>query len=242
MVGPGDSLALAEIAAGLPLAASFAMASGLSAWREARRRTALNEAIHELRRPLQVLALSVPADAPASGPAESSLQMAAAAIDRLEREINGRAVAGHSTRARLRPLVEQAVDRWRRRAELDGKSVDLSWRASDLRWDGDAIELAQALDNMINNALEHGRTEIAVEAREEGGLLRIAVRDSGSEAAQARRTPAGWRARLGGRSRHGHGLRIVRRLAARHGGSFRLHRSAWGCEARLDLPLVEGGR
>jgi len=43
--------------------------------------------------------------------------------------------------------------------------------------------------------------------------------------------------RLAGRRRHGHGLRIVRRVAARHGGSFRLRRSPSGTEACLELPL-----
>jgi hypothetical protein len=69
----------------------------------------------------------------------------------------------------------------------------------------------------------------------------VTVRDSGGSAA------ARWRGRLrrldrGTRRRHGHGLRIVRRAAARHGGSFRLRRSADGGEALLDLPLTGGSR
>ena len=71
------------------MAASFAMAGGITAFREGRRRSSLNEAIHELRRPLQALALSLPRRLARAEAMRSALQMAAAAVDRLEREING---------------------------------------------------------------------------------------------------------------------------------------------------------
>jgi len=44
--------------------------------------------------------------------------------------------------------------------------------------------------------------------------------------------------RLSGRARHGHGLRLVRRTAARHGGSFALHLGEQGTSAVLELPLA----
>ena len=56
------TMELAEIAAGLPLAASFALAGGINTLREGRRRAALNEAMHELRRPLQALSLALLTD------------------------------------------------------------------------------------------------------------------------------------------------------------------------------------
>jgi signal transduction histidine kinase len=236
------ALELAEIAAGLPLAASFAMASGITAFREGRRRTALNEAMHEVRRPLQVLALSLPQDRAAAGAVESSLLMAVTAVDRLDCEINGRSPAMASARVSLRSVVETAVKRWQPRAAREGRPLSLVWSAAGTELRGDRAELAQAVDNLISNAVEHGRREITIEVREGDGLLRLAVRDRGG-------VPTGskpcsrprLRDRLAGRARRGHGLRIVRRVAARHGGSFRLQRSTHGSEARLDLPLV-GGR
>src|SRR3954470_5553849 len=79
----------AEVAAGLPVAASLALAGGITNLREGRRRAALNEAVHELRRPLQVLSLALPADASAAAPVKSSLRLATVALDRLDQEING---------------------------------------------------------------------------------------------------------------------------------------------------------
>ena len=71
---------LGEIAAGLPFAASIAMTTGIGALREGRRRTSLNEAIHELRRPLQALALALPDDSGAVPGSGSALRMAAGAL------------------------------------------------------------------------------------------------------------------------------------------------------------------
>jgi signal transduction histidine kinase len=82
-----------------------------------------------------------------------------------------------------------------------------------------------------------------VEACRGGGALHIRVRDSGraSRSPTRRETPAEAIARLGGRRRRGHGLAVVRRVAARHGGRFSLRCSERGSCARLELPLVGAG-
>lgn len=230
---------LAQIAAGLPFAASLAMATGITAFREGRRRTSLNEAIHELRRPLQVLALSLPADSRAVG---SALQMATAAVEQLEHEVNGCTAAAPAEQVSMRPLVAVAVDRWRSRAATEGRLLRLIWSAGEPELRGDRTELTQALDNMISNALEHGHGEVSVEAREEAGRLGVTVRNRGGSAAGSRWRVCLRRVDRAARRRRGHGLRILRRVAARHGGGFQLRRSASGTEARLDLPLAEGPR
>ncbi len=229
---------LAEIAAGLPFAASLAMASGITAFREGRRRTSLNEALHELRRPLQVLALSLPVDSRA---VSSALQMASAAVEQLEREVNGSTAAAPAERVSIRPLLTIAVARWRPRAAAEGRSLKLICAAGEFELRGDRTELSQALDNLISNALEHGAGEVTVEVSQVAGLLRVTVRNRGTSPAKPNWRGRLLRARRNTRRRHGHGLRIVRRVAARHGGSFRLTRSASGSEARLDLSL-EGPR
>ncbi len=101
--------------------------------------------------------------------------------------------------------------------------------------------LAQAIDNLIVNALEHGGPAVTVEARREGGRLRVVVADSGRAArpASRRETPADAIARLSGRRRRGHGLAVVRRVASAHGGRFALHGSECGSLATLELPLVD---
>jgi signal transduction histidine kinase len=226
---------LAEIAAGLPVAASLAMATGITAFREGRRRSSLNEAIHELRRPLQALALSLPVDSGGAVAMGSALQMAAAAVDRLDREVNG-GIADPTVRPlAIRPIVELAIERWEARAAAEGRPLGLGWSAGEPQLRGNAAELAQAVDNLISNAIEHGGGEVAVDVRRDGDRLCIEVSDGGVAAKVTQRR------RLGDeRRRHGHGLRIVRRVAAWHGGSFRLHRSPHGTAARLLLPLAEG--
>lgn len=237
------ALELAQVAAGFPLAASFAIAGGIAAFREGRRRATLNEAVHELRRPLQALALSLPEDSRATDPLDSSLRLAAAAVDRLECEINGRRLSSRSTPVPARPFIEAAVERWQARALRASRPLDLCWRAGSPLVRGGEIELGQAVDNMISNAFEHGRGEVTLEVRETGGSLRVAVLDSGGFVSAPRRAGR-WRlrTRISGRSRHGHGLRVVRRTAGLYGGSFQLRRSRQNTEARLELPLAGEAR
>jgi len=231
-------LELAELAAGLPMAASFAMAGGISALREGRRRSALNEAVHELRRPLQAIALIAPPSAEREQAFESSLRMAAAAVDRLDREINGGSAPEATEAVSLRRLVESAVRRWEVTASLDDRTVNLKCVVGESDLLGDRIEIAQAVDNLISNAVAHGVGEVAVEVREAGRFARlVVVNDKRVRAAGVRATARTLRGRVSGRARHGHGLRVARRAAARHGGSFRLRDRGGACEAVLDLPL-----
>lgn len=229
---------LSAVAAGLPMAASFAMAGGFVALREGRRRSGLNAAMHELRRPLQVLCLSLPSSTGAGAAHESSLELAVAAVERLDREINGEQAGIEVAPFPLRPIAEAAVDRWRPAAANLGRSLSLRWSGDDAVLRGDRIVLAQALDNLISNSLRHGSGAVTVIACVEGSVLRLTVRDRGPSTAPA--APRLTWKRLGGRDRHGHGLAIVRQAAAQHGGSFRLDRSKAGTEARLLLPLSEG--
>ncbi|MDX6634499.1 MAG: hypothetical protein QOF06_702 [Solirubrobacterales bacterium] len=231
---------LAEIVAGLPFAASFAMASGITALREGRRRSSLNEAMHELRRPLQALALSLPADSPGAGAAGSALRMAVAATDQLDREINGEFSETAAEHVWIGPIVEAALARWRPRAAAEGRSLKLTCDASQAALRGDGPALVQAVDNMISNGFEHGRGAVEIVVDEEGDRLRVAVRDGGGSAGSMQ--PGHLLGRGRGSRRHGHGLKIVRRVAIRHGGSFRLRRTSSGVEARLDLPLARGPR
>ena len=71
------------------LAVVLAGAAAWEGWRGGRRRTALNRAMHELRRPLQSLFLSVQVGAGRASPGlPSSLALVNAALADLDREIN----------------------------------------------------------------------------------------------------------------------------------------------------------
>jgi len=228
-----------------PELATFAF--GLAAvawagWRGGRRRTALNRAMHELRRPLQSLFLSVQVNSAQAGPAlPSSLALVNAALADLDREINR--FSGNATSATpdasCLALVRAATARWAHRAEIAGGSVDLRWRAgSDFRIAAPE-RVAQALDNLIDNAIEHGggRVKIDVSRSERG--VRLAVCDRGAGPDAETKSPTSVLARLTGRRRRGHGLSVVRDVAAALGGRFILRPSPWGTRAVLEVPVTE---
>lgn len=236
---------IAHIAVEWPLVASMAAALAAQGLRAGRRRSALNEAVHELRRPLQAVALaSTGQRVGAASGLDRSLHLARTALERLDREING---GGPSAPAcedvACRPLLHEATGRWRARAALGDGSLELRWRAGEATVVGNRSDLAQALDNLIVNAIEHGGPEIVVEGRVQGDRLRLCVEDSGRSARpESRRgTPAEVIARLTGRRRHGHGLAVVRKVADDHRGRFWLRHSECGSLAVLELPLARGG-
>jgi signal transduction histidine kinase len=235
---------LAHLSAIWPLAASTALVLTVQGLRAGRRRTALNEAMHELRRPLHAIALaSSGQQARRASVVEGSMALASAALDRLDREINGGAPPALRGTVSIQPLVRAAVGRWKARAALVGASVEMRWPLGGVMVEGDPSGLAQAIDNLIVNAIEHGGPAIVVEGQLRRGRLCLSVADSGrSSRPQARRgNPAETIARLAGKRRHGHGLAVVRRVAAAHGGRFVLRHSAHESVARLELPLAGSG-
>jgi signal transduction histidine kinase len=233
---------LSAISASWPLAISMAVVT-VHGLRIGRRRNALNQALHELRRPLQTIALAVDRSAFSPHTVESSVQLAALALEQLEREINGGGSSRSGTGAiPMQPLAESAVARCAPRARLTGGSLVLRWKAGEAVVVGDPVGIAQALDNLIVNAIEHGGPAIVVEGQRHGNRLRVSVGDRGGSARPLARHggPAGAIARLSGRRCHGHGLAVVRQVASAHGGRFALTRSGSGSLAVLELPLAAG--
>ncbi|MFT3863001.1 MAG: hypothetical protein QM729_01930 [Solirubrobacterales bacterium] len=224
--------------------------------REGRRRTVLNEHLHELRRPLQALALMAPSRGRAWDDDEGPIEMAAAALARLEREINGERGGPARALVAVRPLLESAHRRWTLQAASLGAAISLCWRAEEAVVAGDRVELAGALDNLIANALEHGGARIELAADLLDGRVCLAVVDSGAGAGRrarerdpqaggrrrtGRREMSGLVRRLSGRERRGHGLRLVRRVVDHHDGAFALHMGELGTSAVIELPLAPRG-
>jgi signal transduction histidine kinase len=232
-------------AAGWWLAVSMATALGILVLRDGRRRQALNEALHELRRPLQALALVGGASARADERVDGSVRLAAAALDRLDSAVNGGHRRPVPERLRCESVLRSAVGRWRPRVALAGGSLELRWRAGEATVEGERELLEGAIDNLIVNAIEHGASPIVVEGRRHGDRLYVSVADSGRGPAprsdRARMRPQGLLLRAGalsGSRRHGHGLAVVRRVAEDHGGRFVLRRAPEGSTAVLELPLA----
>jgi two-component system OmpR family sensor kinase len=214
--------------------------------RAARRRGALNAAMHELRRPLQALLLkgdSGRANGAGSNGVPGELELAVAALDELDREINGEAPP-----LRVRPLparvwVEGSLARWQTAAGRLGSPVALRWHAGGASVLADPNRLAQALDNLIVNALEHGGPPIRVHGAIRGERLRIVVADGGPGSPRDRgpRPPTRLRVlarRRATRGRRGNGLRAVARIASEHGGRFMVEPGRRGTVAALELPLA----
>jgi signal transduction histidine kinase len=227
------AMELGEVAAGLPVAASLALAGGISSVREGRRRVALNEAMHELRRPLQVLSLALPASSRHATQVESSLELATVALERLDREINGAGLEKVVTEVPVNALIGEAVQRWKGVAASSGSTLEAEWNGPETFVQGDRFDLAQALDNLLSNAIEHGAGEVRIGWCREGDRVCISV----SNASTRMVAKAGRRGRRGSRCRRGHGLRVVEQVARRHGGSFSLRPVRDGVKASLRLPM-----
>jgi signal transduction histidine kinase len=232
---------LVQIVAGWPVVLSMAAAVAAQSLRAGRRRSALNEALHELRRPLQAVALAAGPQLQGSAGVGEPIELAAAALERLDREINGGPLAPTVGSIDAAALARSAVARWQARVRIAEGSLELRWNAGEALVSGDRSALAQALDNLIVNAIEHGGPTIVVAGRLFEGRLRIAIVDSGRaiRPRSRRHSPAQVMTRLSGRHPRGHGLGVVRRVAADHDGRFAFRQSERGSLAVLELPLAE---
>jgi signal transduction histidine kinase len=227
-----------------PLALAFAAVAGAERLRWRRRRTALNRALHELRRPLQALTLmSAVRGAPAAGTTDRStrtshapdtLDTALAALADLDREVNGGASQAPARPVSCRAMVEGAIERWRGPAAAAGRALELRWRAGAAIVLVDPIRIARAIDNLLANAIEHGGLNVAVDVSLGADGVRIRVLDPGGA---GRDLSAGARRAADADPRRGHGLALVAATAAAHGGRFSL-RTGRITVAELVLPLA----
>jgi two-component system osmolarity sensor histidine kinase EnvZ len=203
----------------------------------------LNRALHELRRPLQTLALldedgaGPPAASPPGAARRGLLQLAGSALAELDSVVNGGEPPVEVRRVSCRELVLASLERWRPVAASDG-GIRVFWDAGPAPVQGDPVGMARALDNLIANAIEHGGPPLVVTGAQVAGRLRITVANGGPEGSQAPME------RSGGEPhdpRRGHGVELVSEVAAAHHGRFALCRTGSGCVAALELPLAEAG-
>ncbi|HET9121180.1 MAG TPA: hypothetical protein VFN72_11680 [Solirubrobacterales bacterium] len=196
---------------------------------------ALNRALHELRRPLQTLVLledrsGRPAAAPPRATRRGLLELLQTALQDLDGALNGERGSHVPRLFSSRESVMACLERWRPQAARGG-GIRVYWDAGPAIVEGDACRLAQALDNLLSNALEHGRPPLVVTGARVAGRIRITI----ANGPRAGRRPSG------PDPRRGHGTQVVSQVASSHGGRFALCETGTGCVAALELPLAEPG-
>ncbi len=143
-------------------------------------------------------------------------------------------------------LAANAVEFYEPAAELKG--IDLTFRSNGpLPVSGDPVLLAQALSNLIDNALkyapQHGSIEVAVQKH--GATAEISVSDNGPGIDELEKAKVVQRFYRGDASRGtpgvGLGLSLVQAVAKLHGSSLELRDNAPGLRAVLILAAEEAG-
>jgi signal transduction histidine kinase len=134
-------------------------------------------------------------------------------------------------------LAAQQALAWQAFARTRGATLRVSV-VSGVRVRGDGVRLAQALGNLVANAIEHGGERVELRVVEARGRVRIEVRDDGGGLPAA--VPALIRRARAGRGRRGRGLAIAADIARRHGGRLASAPVSEGACLVLDLPALGG--
>ncbi|WP_341910389.1 ATP-binding protein [Ferrovibrio terrae] len=217
-------------------------------------RNVSNAIAHDLRTPLAETRARLETLLRQPTGTEASLDGIAAAIADIDRLIgvfnallrlaeldSGLRRAGFA-RVDLSALVEDAAELYAPAAEAKGITLTCETEAG-LGVDGDRYLLAQAVGNLLDNAVKYtpagGSIRLSAD-RQSDGHLTLAVADSGPGIPDAERGRVTERFYRGDTSRHaegvGLGLSLVEAVARLHGGSLRLDGNNPGLKAVLALP------
>ena len=209
------------------------------------RMEAVARACHELRGPLTAARLGL-GPGLGSGRAapsprrlraiDTELERAALALDDLAGAGAGGRRRWELDRVEIRDLVADSVEAWQAGAAAGGTELRGCWGGEGAVVWGDRLRLAQALGNLIANALEHARGPVTVHGTVRHGRVRIAVSDHGAglpaPVAELRRRPRR------GRGGRGRGLAISAEVAEAHGGRLASAPSQAGARLVLELPVA----
>jgi signal transduction histidine kinase len=195
----------------------------------------LANASHQLRTPLTGLKLRLEAIRRGRGAAHEEAAKAEMEVDRLSDLVEdllklARAASVESTGASvdLADVARQATDRWAAAAAEAGMTLRVEARGAPTAW-ADASDVAQVLDNLIENAIRYcpGGTTISAETGTLFGRPFLAVADDGPGVPPAERPRLFERFYRGSSGRGagpgtGLGLAVVKELVHRWGGEVRL--------------------
>jgi signal transduction histidine kinase len=221
------------------LVAALSVQRGLAARELAAR------ACHEVRGPLTAAGMALHLmDRHGEAPPErlaaldAQLRRAALALEDLSAARRGRLAADRIEPVSVATLLARLQTSWAPVCAAEGRPLRVGLAPPGLSVLADPTRLAQAVGNLIANAIEHGRGTIEVRPRCVDGRLRLEVRDGGPGLGRPlAEVLSGAR---GGRGRRGRGLAIAAGIAGRHGGA--LTTAPGGSALVLELPLAGGGR
>jgi two-component system OmpR family sensor kinase len=217
----------------------------------ARERAFVADASHELRTPLAILRTELElALRGRRGRAqlEAAVRSAAEETVRLSELAESLLVIARADQGRLPirhvqlhadDLLETMARRFGPRARQEGRNVIVE-PAPGVQLHGDGPRLEQALGNMVENALRHGRGAVRLNACRCDGHVELHVRDTGpgfpldflpSAFERFSRADEG---RTGGGT--GLGLAITAVIAEAHGGTARAANAGPGADVWLELP------
>jgi PAS domain S-box-containing protein len=104
------------------------------------------------------------------------------------------------------------------RARATDPDVEITVQADDVTFSGDPARLGQAVDNLVDNAVRHGRTPISITGKRGDDKVSIAVHDAGPGVTADLAAKLFDRFVSGSGTGTGLGLYLVREIARRHGG------------------------
>jgi signal transduction histidine kinase len=181
---------------------------------------------HELRGPLAALTLAAGRSAPLQPDAiRGQLERARLALSDMAAARCGRRALPQAGRHELRCVAERTAAGWR----AAGADVTLDWQAGDAPVHAEPARLAQALGNLLSNALEHGGGRAAVRGLRNGASVRVEVVDQGPGFGGTARRPRG----------RGRGMAIAARAIEEAGGRLGVASSAEGAVVALELPVAD---
>jgi two-component system, OmpR family, sensor kinase len=217
-----------------------------------RERGFVSDASHELRTPLSILRTELELalrQGRTEAELKAALRSAAEETDRLNQLAEDLLVLARSDQGELPlrteevatgELLERAGERYASRASGSGRAIRVE-PDGELRILADRPRLEQALTNLVENALRHGRGDVVLSAEEQSGVVELHVRDEGEgfptsflPTAFERFTRADPARSRGGA---GLGLAIVAAIATAHGGEAAArNRPEGGADAWIRLP------
>jgi signal transduction histidine kinase len=231
----------ATLALGGWLAALGAVAAGRVVL--SRRMELVARACHELRGPLTAARLALHAVARRPGAPRGPLEAIDLELGRAKLALADLSAVRHGGRAPdrlqtfdLADLLADLAQAWRTAAWASGGRLRFERPPARVAVRGDRLRLAQAIGNLLANAIEHGGGDVLLRSRAGVHSVRIEVLDRGAGLPQpvallVRRPRAG-------RGERGRGLAIAADVAARHGGRLASAPTERGARLVLELPTA----